>query len=56
MIMLTNSSVSHTGINAGDTSGENIDAVIRSNYIAAICAFASAAMLFFLGLFGLRKK
>jgi len=35
---------------------ENADAIIQSNKLAAFCAFATAFMLFGLGLFRIFKK
>ncbi len=54
--MLTNSSNSHIQSNSGDVSDENVEAIMRSNYIAAVCSFAGAFFLICLGIFSRRRK
>jgi len=55
-MMLTASTNSQNQSEYGDVKDKNIEAVIHSNYVAAICAFASAVMLFLLGIWGAMKK
>jgi len=54
--MLINSSHSQNQSSDGDVAMENADAIIQSNKLAAFCAFATAFMLFGLGLFRIFKK